>query len=123
MSKGRAFLTDNELTSSAPLASASEAVPVGKTIENYTDEDETNPDYKTTDVIISIILKEENKAFDVRKYEHTYPHSWRTDKPVLYYPLDAWFKRALECAATMTRVGLMVIRAPSRDPTNVDVSP
>ncbi len=42
-------------------------------------------------MIISIILKEENKAFDVRKYEHTYPHSWRTDKPVLYYPLDAWF--------------------------------
>ncbi|RAW02780.1 isoleucine--tRNA ligase [Pseudochryseolinea flava] len=60
-------------------------------VKNYTDEDENHPDYKTTDVIISIILKEENKAFDVRKYEHTYPHSWRTDKPVLYYPLDAWF--------------------------------
>jgi isoleucyl-tRNA synthetase len=60
-------------------------------VKNYTDEDEGNPDYKNTDVIISIILKEENKAFDVRKYEHTYPHSWRTDKPVLYYPLDAWF--------------------------------
>jgi isoleucyl-tRNA synthetase len=62
-------------------------------VKNYTDEDERHPDYKTTDVIISIILKEENKAFDVRKYEHTYPHSWRTDKPVLYYPLDAWFIR------------------------------
>lgn len=62
-------------------------------VKNYTDEDESNPDYKNTDVIISIILKEENKAFDVRKYEHTYPHSWRTDKPVLYYPLDAWFIR------------------------------
>jgi isoleucyl-tRNA synthetase len=60
-------------------------------VKNYTDEDESNPDYKNTDVVISIILKEENKAFDVRKYEHTYPHSWRTDKPVLYYPLDAWF--------------------------------
>jgi len=60
-------------------------------VKNYTDEDESNPDYKNTDVIISIILKEENKAFDVKKYEHTYPHSWRTDKPVLYYPLDAWF--------------------------------
>jgi isoleucyl-tRNA synthetase len=60
-------------------------------VKNYTDEDEANPDYKTTDVIISIILKEENKAFKVEKYEHTYPHSWRTDKPVLYYPLDAWF--------------------------------
>ncbi len=41
--------------------------------------------------IISIILKEENKAFKVEKYEHTYPHCWRTDKPVLYYPLDSWF--------------------------------
>ncbi len=60
-------------------------------VKNYTNEDETNPDYKTTDVIISIILKEENKAFKVEKYEHTYPHCWRTDKPVLYYPLDSWF--------------------------------
>ncbi|MBS1976075.1 MAG: isoleucine--tRNA ligase [Bacteroidetes bacterium] len=62
-------------------------------VKNYTDEDESLPDYKNTDVILSIILKEENKAFKVEKYEHTYPHSWRTDKPVLYYPLDAWFIR------------------------------
>lgn len=62
-------------------------------VKNYTGEDETHPDYKTTDVIISIILKEENKAFKVEKYEHTYPHCWRTDKPVLYYPLDSWFIR------------------------------
>ncbi|QOI97008.1 MAG: isoleucine--tRNA ligase [Flammeovirgaceae bacterium] len=60
-------------------------------VKNYTDEDESHPDYKSTDVIISIILKEENKAFKVEKYEHTYPHCWRTDKPVLYYPLDSWF--------------------------------
>ena len=62
-------------------------------VKNYTNEDESHPDYKTTDVIISIILKEENKAFKVEKYEHTYPHCWRTDKPVLYYPLDSWFIR------------------------------
>jgi isoleucyl-tRNA synthetase len=60
-------------------------------VKNYTNEDETHADYKSTDVIISIILKEENKAFKVEKYEHTYPHCWRTDKPVLYYPLDSWF--------------------------------
>lgn len=60
-------------------------------VKNYTNEDESNPEYKSTDVIISIILKEENKAFKVEKYEHTYPHCWRTDKPVLYYPLDSWF--------------------------------
>jgi isoleucyl-tRNA synthetase len=62
-------------------------------VKNYTDEDESHPDYKSTDVIISIILKEENKAFKVEKYEHTYPHCWRTDKPILYYPLDSWFIR------------------------------
>ncbi|MEO5601847.1 MAG: isoleucine--tRNA ligase, partial [Cyclobacteriaceae bacterium] len=60
-------------------------------VKNYTNEDELHSDYKTTDIIISIILKEENKAFKVEKYEHTYPHCWRTDKPVLYYPLDSWF--------------------------------
>ncbi|HEX8041032.1 MAG TPA: isoleucine--tRNA ligase, partial [Chryseosolibacter sp.] len=62
-------------------------------VKNYTGEDESHPDYKNTDVIISIILKEENKAFKVEKYVHTYPHCWRTDKPVLYYPLDSWFIR------------------------------
>ncbi|HEY9046017.1 MAG TPA: isoleucine--tRNA ligase [Ohtaekwangia sp.] len=62
-------------------------------VKNYTNEDEAHADYKNTDVIISIILKEENKAFKVEKYEHTYPHCWRTDKPVLYYPLDSWFIR------------------------------
>src|SRR3989337_1616393 len=60
-------------------------------VKNYTNEDENHPDYKTTEIIISITLKEENKAFKVEKYEHTYPHCWRTEKPVLYYPLDSWF--------------------------------
>ena len=46
---------------------------------------------KSADVQICIKLKEENKAFNVAKYEHSYPHCWRTDKPVLYYPLDSWF--------------------------------
>ena len=40
---------------------------------------------------IAIKLKEENKAFLVEKYEHSYPHCWRTDKPILYYPLNSWF--------------------------------
>ncbi|MEJ6736547.1 MAG: isoleucine--tRNA ligase [Flavobacteriales bacterium] len=46
---------------------------------------------KSVDVQLCIKLKEENKAFNVSKYEHSYPHCWRTDKPVLYYPLDSWF--------------------------------
>jgi isoleucyl-tRNA synthetase len=49
--------------------------------------------YLSVDERIAIKLKEENRAFNVQKYEHSYPHCWRTDKPVLYYPLDSWFIR------------------------------
>jgi isoleucyl-tRNA synthetase len=73
-------------------------------VKNYTEENESDPVYKTTDVIISIILKEENKAFKVEKYEHTYPHCWRTDKPVLYYPLDSWFIRTTALKARMVEL-------------------
>jgi len=61
----------------------------GRYVKNYKDD----PDYKDVDVDISVKLKLEGRAFKVEKYEHTYPHCWRTDKPVLYYPLDAWFIR------------------------------
>ena len=53
--------------------------------------DEGREPEKSVDVEIAIQLKEENKAFLVEKYVHNYPHCWRTDKPVLYYPLDSWF--------------------------------
>jgi isoleucyl-tRNA synthetase len=59
----------------------------GRYVKNYKDD----PDYKDVDVDIAVKLKRENRAFKVEKYEHSYPHCWRTDKPVLYYPLDAWF--------------------------------
>ena len=65
----------------------------GMYVKNYTDADENDPEYKSTDVLIAIKLKEENKAFKVEKYVHSYPHCWRTDKPVLYYPMDSWFIR------------------------------
>ncbi|HEY1023834.1 MAG TPA: isoleucine--tRNA ligase, partial [Sphingobacteriaceae bacterium] len=61
--------------------------------EYYTDAERSDPDFKPTDVLIAIKLKEDNKAFKVERYEHSYPHCWRTDKPVLYYPLDSWFIR------------------------------
>jgi isoleucyl-tRNA synthetase len=48
-------------------------------------------DELSTDAKISIKLKIENKAFDVKKHKHSYPHCWRTDKPILYYPMDSWF--------------------------------
>jgi isoleucyl-tRNA synthetase len=63
----------------------------GRYVKDYKDEGDN---YKNVDVDISIKLKQENKAFNVQKYEHNYPHCWRTDKPVLYYPLDSWFVRA-----------------------------
>ena len=59
--------------------------------EYYSDDERAAPDFRPTDVLIAIKLKEENKAFRVEKYEHPYPHCWRTDKPILYYPLDSWF--------------------------------
>ncbi|GGI22383.1 isoleucine--tRNA ligase [Pedobacter mendelii] len=62
----------------------------GKYVKNeYYNVDEV-PE-KSVDVEIAILLKEENKAFKVEKYVHSYPHSWRTDEPLLYYPLDSWF--------------------------------
>ncbi|NJM94258.1 MAG: isoleucine--tRNA ligase [Cytophagales bacterium] len=61
--------------------------------EYYSDLERARPDFKPTDVLIAIRLKEEGKAFKVEKYEHSYPHCWRTDKPVLYYPLESWFIR------------------------------
>jgi isoleucyl-tRNA synthetase len=55
------------------------------------------PNYKSVDVLLAIKLKATNKAFQVAKYEHSYPHCWRTDKPILYYPLDAWFIKTTAC--------------------------
>ncbi len=62
----------------------------GRYVKNYKDEE----NYRAVDIDITIKLKTENKAFNVQKYEHNYPHCWRTDKPILYYPLDSWFVRA-----------------------------
>jgi isoleucyl-tRNA synthetase len=62
----------------------------GRYVKNEYDEllDES---YSTVDIDISVMLKKENKAFKIEKHEHSYPHCWRTDKPILYYPLDSWF--------------------------------
>ncbi|WP_300023971.1 isoleucine--tRNA ligase [uncultured Maribacter sp.] len=62
----------------------------GKYVKNEYYEDGKAPE-RSIDVEIAIKLKEENKAFKVEKYVHSYPNCWRTDKPILYYPLDSWF--------------------------------
>jgi isoleucyl-tRNA synthetase len=59
---------------------------------------------KSADVQLAIQLKTENKAFKVEKYVHSYPHCWRTDKPVLYYPLDSWFIKATEGKKRMSEL-------------------
>ena len=65
----------------------------GMYVKNEYYADGEAPD-KSADVEIAIKLKEQDKAFKVEKYEHSYPHCWRTDKPVLYYPLDSWFVKS-----------------------------
>ncbi len=62
----------------------------GRFVKNAYDPKLTDDD-ETVDIYIAVKLKNEGKAFKVEKYTHTYPHCWRTDKPVLYYPLDSWF--------------------------------
>ncbi|MCH2216982.1 MAG: isoleucine--tRNA ligase [Flavobacteriales bacterium] len=62
----------------------------GKYVKNEYYTNDTAPE-KSVDVEIAIKLKIENKAFKVEKYKHSYPNCWRTDKPILYYPLDSWF--------------------------------
>ncbi|MBP6624561.1 MAG: isoleucine--tRNA ligase, partial [Chitinophagaceae bacterium] len=59
----------------------------GRYVKNYKDQ----KDYQDVNVDIAVHLKKIGQAFKVEKYEHSYPHCWRTDKPIIYYPLDAWF--------------------------------
>jgi isoleucyl-tRNA synthetase len=67
----------------------------GKYVKNEYYEDGEAPE-KSVDVELAIKLKIENKAFKVEKYKHSYPNCWRTDKPILYYPLDSWFIKVTE---------------------------
>ncbi|AHW59637.1 Isoleucyl-tRNA synthetase [Draconibacterium orientale] len=62
----------------------------GRSVKNEYD-DKLEEDASTVDIDISVMLKQQNRAFKIEKHVHSYPHCWRTDKPVLYYPLDSWF--------------------------------
>lgn len=64
---------------------------VGEFSGRYVKDYKNETDYTDVNVDISVKLKKENRAFKVEKYQHNYPHCWRTDKPIIYYPLDAWF--------------------------------
>lgn len=82
----------------------------GRYVKDYKDEGEA---YRNVDIDISIKLKEENKAFNVQKYSHNYPHCWRTDKPVLYYPLDSWFIRSTAARDRMIELNNTINWKPS----------
>ncbi|CAN0602918.1 unnamed protein product, partial [Ectocarpus sp. 12 AP-2014] len=79
----------------------------GKYVKNEYYEDGTAPE-RSVDVEIAIKLKEENKAFKVEKYVHSYPNCWRTDKPILYYPLDSWFIKVTEVKDQMFKLNQTV---------------
>ena len=75
----------------------------GRFVKNAYDPALTDKD-ETLDVAICMVLKTSNKAFRIEKHIHTYPHCWRTDKPVLYYPLDSWFIRSTKAREEMVRL-------------------
>ena len=72
----------------------------GKFVKNAYDETKTEKD-ETLDIEICMMLKVQNRVFRIEKQVHNYPHCWRTDKPVLYYPLDSWFIRTTACRERM----------------------
>lgn len=72
----------------------------GQYVKNEYDSTKTDKD-ESLDLAISLYLKARGQAFKIEKYTHSYPHCWRTDKPVLYYPLDSWFIRSTACRDRM----------------------
>lgn len=85
--------------------------------EFYDKNTRSQPDFESTDVKIAVKLKKENKAFKVEKYEHNYPHCWRTDKPILYYPLDSWFVRAASARDRMAELNKTINWKPAHTGT------
>lgn len=81
----------------------------GRYVKNYQDD----PNYVNVDIDIAVKLKLENKALNVQKYNHNYPHCWRTDKPVLYYPLDSWFVRASAYKERMAELNKTIYWKPA----------
>ncbi len=81
----------------------------GRYVKNYKDD----PQYVDVNVDICVKLKKENRAFKIEKYEHPYPHCWRTDKPILYYPLDAWFIKTTAAKERMVELNKTIQWKPA----------
>ena len=76
------------------------AIYAGRFVKNAYDPELTDAD-ATLDIDLSVMLKQQNRVFRIEKHIHNYPHCWRTDKPVLYYPLDSWFIKTTACRERM----------------------
>jgi len=79
----------------------------GRYVKNAYDENLTDKD-ETLDISICMDLKADGKAFKIEKHVHNYPHCWRTDKPVLYYPLDSWFIKSSACKERMSQLNTTI---------------
>ena len=79
----------------------------GRYVKNAYDETLTDKD-ETLDISICMDLKAEGKSFKIEKHIHNYPHCWRTDKPVLYYPLDSWFIKSSACKERMSELNTTI---------------
>jgi isoleucyl-tRNA synthetase len=112
------LLVENELGHLVPLVDLqgkfrAEMGPyAGKYVKNEYYNDDEIPE-RSIDVEIAIHLKEANRAFKVEKYTHSYPHCWRTDKPILYYPLDSWFIKSTAAKERMMELNKTINWKPA----------
>jgi isoleucyl-tRNA synthetase len=84
----------------------------GRYVKNAYDKNLTDKD-ETLDIAICMEMKQNNKAFKIEKHVHSYPHCWRTDKPVLYYPLDSWFIKSTACKDRMVELNKTINWKPT----------
>ena len=83
----------------------------GRYVKNAYDDNLTEKD-ETLDIAICMDMKQRNQAFRIEKHVHSYPHCWRTDKPVLYYPLDSWFIKSSACKERMMELNKNILWKP-----------
>lgn len=83
----------------------------GRYVKNAYDDNLTEKD-ETLDIAICMDMKQRNQAFRIEKHVHSYPHCWRTDKPVLYYPLDSWFIKSSACKERMMELNKSILWKP-----------
>ncbi|MGM9763387.1 MAG: isoleucine--tRNA ligase [Candidatus Cryptobacteroides sp.] len=111
--QGRFFrVEDLDEAWAAKNVSADYAEWAGRYVKNAYD-DSLPADAPTLDVDLSVMLKQQGKAFRIEKHTHSYPHCWRTDKPVIYYPLDSWFIRTTAVREKMMALNDEIVWKPA----------